>query len=117
MKPVIGSIATAYWNSLTDYPSLWFNGAVESGPRSHRYVLSSKREAIAYCSWATAKEGVKFKSQTLRLKGLFLVDGTYKMDIIRPDSGVVSSPTVTVGQGALSVKLPAFTDDIAVHLH
>jgi len=110
-------VLRAFWNSLTDYPNLWFNGTVESGPGSHRYVLSSKKEAVAYCSSATAKEGVKFKGQTLRLKGLSLADKTYAVAIIKPDSGVLSTRTITAQGGTLSARLPSFTDDIAVHIY
>ncbi|MFQ6035525.1 MAG: hypothetical protein ACE5NM_06720 [Sedimentisphaerales bacterium] len=106
-----------FWDSLTDYPNLWFDGTIESGPGSHQYVLSSSKEAVTYCSSATAKEGVKFKSELLKLKDLSLADGTYTMDIIKPDSGLLVSRAVTVKGGVLSVKLPAFVDDIAVHIY
>lgn len=105
-----------FWDSLTDYPNLWFNGTIESGPGSHQYVLSSKKEAIAYCSSATAQEGVKFERQLLKLKGLSLSDGRYKTDIVWPD-GKIMTRHLTVENGAVTVRLPAFTDDIAVHIY
>ena len=110
-------VLRAFWDSLTDYPNLWFNGTIESGPGSHRFVLSSKKEAVVYCSSVTAKEAVKFKSEPLKLKNLSLADGTYTADIIKPDSGVLATHTVTVKGGTLSVALPGFTDDIAVHMY
>jgi hypothetical protein len=110
-------VLRAFWDSLTDYPNLWFNGTITSGPGSHQYVLSSKKEAVAYCSSASGKEGVKFKGQTLRLKDLSLAGGTYTMDIIKPDTGVLTTRSITVRGGTLSVKLPAFVDDIAVHIY
>jgi len=106
-----------FWDSLTNYPNLWFNGTVESGPGNHQYVLSSKKEAVAYCSSATAKEGVKFKRELLKLKDLSVTDGTYTAEIIKPDRGILATHTVTARGGALSVKLPAFVDDIAVHIY
>jgi hypothetical protein len=110
-------VLRAFWDSLTDYPNLWFNGTIVSGPGSHQYVLSSKKDAVAYCSSATGKEGVKFKGQTLRLKDLSVAGGTYTMDIIKPDRGVRTTRSITVRGGTLSVKLPAFVDDIAVHIY
>ena len=115
----------AFWDSLTDYPNLWFNGTIESGPglrraqssRSHNYVLSSKKEAIAYCSSATAKEGVKFESQALKLKDLSLSNGSYRMDIVKPERGVLTTRHLAVASGAVTIRLPAFTDDIAVHIY
>ncbi len=110
-------VLRAFWDRLTDYPNLWFNGTVESGPGSHQYVLSSKRQAVAYCSSATGKEEVKFKSQTLKLKNLSLANGTYTMDTIKPDSGLLTTRTLTITGGTMSVKLPSFTDDIVVHIY
>ncbi|MHC4425715.1 MAG: hypothetical protein ACYSYV_06435 [Planctomycetota bacterium] len=110
-------VLRAFWDSLTDYPNLWFAGTVESGPGSHQYVLSSRTEAIVYCSSATAKEAVKFQSRLLKLKNLSLANKTYTADIVKPDSGVLSTRTVTAREGTASVKLPAFTDDIAVHIY
>jgi len=110
-------VLVTFWDSLTDYPNLWFNGTIESGPGSHKFVLSSKKEAVAYCSSATAKEGVKYESQILKLKGLSLSDGSYRMDIVKPDKGVIKTYELTVKNGTVSQRLPAFTDDIAVHIY
>lgn len=110
-------ILAAFWKQLTDYPNLWFGAEVDHGPGSHRYVLSSKTEAVIYCSSATAREGVVFKSDTLKLMGLRLSNGAYKADIVRPDTGVISTHTVDVKDGRISIRLPSFTDDIAVHVY
>jgi hypothetical protein len=111
------TVLRAFWDSLNDYPNLWFNGNISSGPGSHQYVLSSKKEAVAYCSSATAKDGVKFESQVLKLNNLSLSDGRYRMDIVKPEKGVLKTHRLTVENGALSVQLPTFTDDIAVHIY
>ena len=110
-------VLKAFWDSLTDCPNLWFNGTIESGPGSHKYVLSSKKEAVAYCSSATAKEGVKFESRVIKLKDLSLSDGDYRMDIVKPDKGVLMTHRLAVENGAVSIRLPSFTDDIAVHIY
>jgi len=102
---------------LTDYENLWFKGLVESGPAKHQYVLSSRKEAIAYCCSATAKENVKFDSRLLKLKDLSLSDGNYTADIIKPDKGILKTQNVAVKGGSVSLKLPAFVDDIAVHIY
>ncbi len=107
----------AFWDSLIDYPNLWFEGTIEAGPGSHKYVLSSEKEAVAYCSSATAKDGVKFESKVLKLKGLSLSDGDYRIDIVKPDRGVLITHHLAVENGAVTIRLPAFTDDIAVHIY
>ncbi len=106
-----------FWEQLIDYPNLWFNGRIESGPGSHKYVLSSAAEAIAYCSSATAKENVKYEAQVLKIDGLSLADGNYKVEIVNPVVGVVQSQTVSVKAGGVDINLPEFTDDIAVHIY
>ena len=106
-----------FWNSLTDYPNLWFNGKIQGGSGSHQYLLSSSKEAVAYMSSDTGEQSVNFDSQTLGLNGLVLTDGKYTADIIKPDRGIVANSTVTVQDGVVSVSLPSFTDDIAVHIY
>jgi len=78
-----------FWNSLRDYPNLWFDGEVSSGPGGHQYVLSADSEAVAYCSLGTAKENVSFDASNLRLTGLATDDGSYTLNVIDPATGVV----------------------------
>lgn len=106
-----------FWNRLTDYPNLWFNGELNAKQGNHRYVLSSSKEAIAYLSSETGKQDINFIEQTVFLKDLSLADGRYQIDIFKPDQGVISSAKLEVRQGQAEVKLPAFQDDIAIHFY
>lgn len=106
-----------FWNRLTDYPNLWFNGELNAEIESHRYVLSSPQEAIAYLSSETGKQEINFPEQTISLKNLLLTDGRYQVDLFKPDQGVISSSKLEVRQGKTEVQLPAFTDDIAIHFY
>jgi len=110
-------VLRSFWDSLVDYPNLWFNGKVKSGPGSHQFVLSSKKEAIVYCSSATGIENRAFKPSRLRLSGLSLKGGAYRADIISPVRGVIEPIEVVVADGKMEMKLPAFVDDIAVHVY
>ena len=38
-------------------------------------------------------------------------------DIIKPDKGVLMTQNVAVTGGSVSLKMPAFVDDIAVHIY
>ena len=109
-------ILRQFWNSLIDYPNLWFTGTASAGPGSHRLVLSSSREAVAYLSSATGQSNVNFTAQTLRLRNLALANGTYTVEIVKPDTGVINTRTVSVTGGSVDLSLPAFTDDLAVHI-
>ena len=106
-----------FWDSLIDYPNLWFDGRIESGPGKHRYCLLSEKEVVAYCSSATGEQNVKYEPQILTLHGLALKDGNYSAEVIVPAVGVVENLTVSVKAGSVNLNLPAFTDDIAVHIH
>ena len=83
---------------------------------AHRHVLSSEKEAVAYVSLATAKEGIPFNAARLELADLALADGDYRATIVKPDSRVLRSVSVKVKDGRVAVSLPAFTDDLAVHV-
>ncbi len=107
----------AFWNSLTDYPNLWFDGSVAAGPGSHKFVLSSGDEAVAYCSSATGVENRNYSATTLDLRSLALADGSYTVDIWKPASGKVSTTSASVSGGATQIALSSFTDDIAAHIH
>jgi hypothetical protein len=111
-----------FFDSLVDYPNLWFDGRVASAPvvaqvRRHAYVLSSEREAVGYVSSDTAEEGVRFPAGDIELDALATDDGTYDADVVDPVEGVVGEQTVDVADGAATVAVPAFTDDVAVHLY
>ncbi|MGD1804891.1 hypothetical protein ACP6PL_05550 [Dapis sp. BLCC M126] len=110
-------ILREFWNSLVDYPNLWFKGNIKSEIGLHKYVLSSNKETVAYISSKSGKQGVNFDSQKLILENLALANGSYKSDIIKPDTGVLETSIVTVKDGVVSFDLPSFTDDIAVHLY
>ena len=105
-----------FWNQLKDYPNLWFDGKVKSGPGKQRYVLSSAQEGVVYLSSETGKENVTYDAQSLQLQDLALQDGTYKAEITKPDKGTTSSLSVSVSNRSLTLDLPAFEDDLAVHI-
>ena len=58
----------------------------------------------------------------VNITGAALADGAYRVDIIKPDRhadhGLLARYTdVTVADGSVQIRLPAFTDDIAVHIY
>jgi len=106
-----------FWDALEDYPNLDFAGTVDDGPGDQQYVLSSKTEAIVYCSSPSTEEGVTYPASELRLSSLALADGSYSVDIVDPTDGLVSTRDRRVFNGALSLDIDSWTDDVAVHLH
>ncbi|HEX2909065.1 MAG TPA: cohesin domain-containing protein, partial [Phototrophicaceae bacterium] len=105
-----------FWNKVADYPNLWFNGTVNSGPGSVKMVLSSNQEALVYLSSPVGQQNVNYNAQSAQLSGLALSNGSYTAEIVKPDKGVLSTQAVAVSNGQASLNLPAFTDDLAVRL-
>jgi len=106
-----------FWNALIDFGNLWFQGRVDRGPGEHQYVLSSVEEAVVYCSSATGEEGVGYESQTIQVHELALGDGSYVAEITDPAAGVIDTRSVSAKDGKFELDLPAFMDDIAVHVY
>ena len=110
-----------FWNRLTDYGNLWYsNESIESGPGAHRYMLASDKEAVLYFSSATGEESVRFEANTVKLVNLPLnAEKTYQVSIFDPKrgGGVIDRQTLFIRQNRAEIDLPAFTDDIAIHIH
>jgi hypothetical protein len=106
-----------FWNSLKNYETLWFKGEIAKGPGTHKYVLSSESECIAYCSSSTGKDDVAYEEQTMSLEDTALQDGEYVAKIFKPSLGPVNEQTVRASGREVEIPLPSFVDDIAVHLY
>jgi hypothetical protein len=118
-------VLRALWQRLVDYPNLWFVGNL--GPSmpiddSHDYLLSSRKEALAYISSRTGVEGKAYDPMIMQIIHSALADGAYTLDIIKPDKhvddGLLARFTdVTVADGSVDIELPAFIDDLAIHIY
>ena len=108
----------AFWNALVDYPNLGFQGEVAGGPGAHRLLLASEREAVVYLSSATGEERTLVRPGSVRLADLPLADGRYRLDVWDPKAGpgIIDSRDITVSGGITVFDVPAFVDDLAVHL-
>ena len=112
-------VLRAFWQTLTDYPNLDYVGEIASGPGLRKMVLCSSRECVAYMASALGDVGTKHPAQDLQLQGLKLADGHYRVAIWKPDgsAAALALEATNVAGGALVIRLPAFTDDLAVHLY
>jgi hypothetical protein len=117
-------VLRTFWNSLVDYPNLWFGGSISiATATNHKYLLSSSREAVAYVSSNTGALDVEFPAQSLQISGSRLTNGQYTVDLINPrrfgtDQGLVKTiKNVAVSSGALTVNLPKFRVDLVAHIY
>ncbi len=112
-------VLRTFWNTLIDYGNLDYVGRIASGPGFRKMVLSSRKEAIAYMASKMGQIGAKYDAQTMTLTGLALTDGAYAVDIWMPHAsgGLLRTDTSVVRNGAVTIRLPSFTDDLAVHLY
>lgn len=113
----VAPVLRTFWDALVGYGSLGFDGEILSGPGSHRYVLSSDKEAVCYCSSPTGDEGVAYDTQSLDVSGLATSDGEFIAEIYDPSNGVIETKSTLVSAGGTTLTLPEFTDDIAIHIH
>jgi hypothetical protein len=60
---------------------------------------------------------VDFQSWRIYVTDLTLKNGGYTMEIIQPAVGIVRTEKIRVNNGSLTISLPDFTDDIAVHIY
>jgi len=107
----------AFFDSLVDYPNLLpHNDCIVSAPGAEKYCLASQREAVAYLESGPATAGVEYGPSQLVLQDLPLWGGEAKVTILSPTSGAVAEVSQTLTDGRLQIQLPAFTDDLAIHL-
>ncbi|GJM29027.1 MAG: hypothetical protein DHS20C17_16620 [Cyclobacteriaceae bacterium] len=112
-------ILRSFWDNLRDYPNLDVQGRIASGPGFRKMVLSSSKEAIAYMASKMGEIGTKYQSSTMDLSELALKDGVYTVEIWKPiaTGGKTKVLDQEVRNGALTLNLPHFTDDLAVHIY
>ncbi len=106
----------AFWDRLSDYPNLWFGGKMDGKIPPHHYLLSSPSEAVFYFSSATGEEKVSFPPRQIKVSSLALKDGEYTATAFSPEKGPLVKAIVKVSGGQLNMNLPAFVDDLAVHV-
>lgn len=106
------------WNQLIDYPNLDFRGKVAQAPGQVQMVLSSSREALVYLSSQPGQQGINFSAQDLQLAALAIKDGKIRVEIWKPAApgGIMEKTQASIQGGNVSLKLPAFTDDLVLHL-
>ncbi len=111
-------IMRQFWNSITDYPNLKVSH-IKSTDSSHQIVLSSSKEYMLYQSSGTGQENIAFDSSTFQINTKDFETGDYRVDIIHPGvgKGRNTSRSITVKGQPFKVKLPAYVDDIVVHIY
>jgi hypothetical protein len=118
-------VLRSLWDDLIDYPNLWFGGRLTASlPQGlhHEYLLSSSREALAYFSSATGVVNEEFSASIVKITNSRLDDGDYTVDLIKPDKhrgdGLLARwKNVVVADGSVILRLPDFTDDLAIHIY
>jgi len=106
-----------FWESIHDFSDLQFAGRITSGPGHHQMALSGEHEAIIYLSSATAVEGEKFDAQTVNVSDAALLNGEYKVTFFSPSNGKIGEGKVKANISNFKVEVPAFTDDLALHIY
>lgn len=110
-------ILRKFWNTLTDYPDLW-PVEIKNNRDGIRIVSASANELVVYLSSATGNENIKYEAQRIKLSGLPVKNGKYKMTFWKPDAvneGTDVSET-QISDGKTNIDIPEFTDDFVIHV-
>jgi len=86
-------------------------------PVANSYCLHNDARAIIYLESPNGEAGHHYPPGHATIQGLSLHDGVYNMRVYQPDSGQQSNVKVDVHQGRISIRLPAFRDDLALLIH
>jgi len=105
-----------FFDEIVDYAALDFRGNVHIGPAGHHLVLSSAVEALVYVSSPTSVEKRHYEPRGIKLRGLALPDGSYTARFFDPETGPAGSRAIKLSAGKTNFGLPAYTDDMAVHI-
>ncbi|MGF1475529.1 MAG: hypothetical protein ACFB6S_08205 [Geminicoccaceae bacterium] len=137
------AILRALFDKLQDYPSLRPRGLVYGSTWSEQVtdtyrrvksfvrtvgnpvpweltmtsaVLSSETEALIHMASAPDRNRLPFAAREIRISDLALADGDYLADLIDPSAGPIKQLPIEVRRGRTEFQLPAFVDDIAIHV-
>ena len=110
-------VLRAFFNSLVDYPNLLpHTQSIVSAPGAESYCLASNREAVVYVESGPRTAGVEYGPSRLVLHELPLGPSPLKVTVYSPSQGPLAEMTQTTTDSRIEIELPAFTDDLAVHL-
>ncbi|MDQ4148346.1 MAG: DUF6298 domain-containing protein [Pseudomonadota bacterium] len=106
-----------FFNTLADYAKLDLASDIigPETPAKHRLALSSPKEIVVYLHTGLPEQFVS-AGQPLILNPVKLPDGNVTISILNPETGKTSQMQGAVQNSQLSITLPAFNGDIALHI-
>ena len=105
-----------FFESLEDYVALDLaSEKIVSAPGKYRLALASSKETVVYLH--TDGFGTEIEAgQPLVLEDLDMAEGPCSITFIYPDSGRTAKATGTIKRGRLTISLPRFFEDMAIHI-
>lgn len=89
---------------------------VEGHAAPHNYTLFSEQEAVVYLESPNGEAGYHYPVTTVSINGLMLKDGIYQSYFYQPATGKETKVDFSVTNGVARLSIPAFDDDIALHI-
>jgi len=109
-------ILVEFFDTFDDYAALDLaSDRLESAPGKYRLALASPKEVVVYLHTGGSDRRVPAGS-SLALKSLNLPDGTVMVTVLHPADGRSHVTSAAVRRGHLSVPLPEFVGDLAIHV-
>ena len=105
-----------FFNNLHDYVALQISSAIiAQAPGKYHWALQSSNEIVVYLHadgfGKTMPSGALLKLANLRKKS-----GPVKIEIVHPSTGEVIKQQGAIRDRTLSLELPAYYEDIAIHI-
>jgi hypothetical protein len=105
-----------FFEGLHDYVALQISPEIIArAPGKYHRALQSSNEIVVYLHTEDFKETIPV-GQSLRLQNLELKSGPVSIDIVHPSGGESIRQQGSVQNGSLSIQLPEFCEDIAIHI-
>ena len=105
-----------FFESLHDYVALQISSEIIArAPAKYRWALQSSEEIAVYLHTDGFAETIQ-AGQFLRLQNLELKSGPVSINIVHPSAGESIGRQGVIRNGTLSIELPEFYEDIAVHI-
>jgi hypothetical protein len=110
------AVLMRFFHALQDYAALDLaSEKISAAPGERQLALASSKESVVYLHSEAARTGVK-SGEELVLEQLALSDGPVAVLALHPNTGMTSRFSGTVRDGRLPIGLPAFSEDLALHI-
>lgn len=106
----------SFFEKLNDYVELEIAPQIiTEAPTKYRWALQSPKELVIYLHADGFTKSIQ-EGQFVKLRNLTLESGVVSIELVHPYTGESSKRRDRIRNGRLSIELPKFYEDIAIHI-